>query len=82
MATLAAERRLHRGAICTSFEHLSAPPRQNNIARMHRFGLALRQVQRRRNIDCCIHNDGKEDNKNQCDALIMHHVLNSLIGIN
>ena len=25
---------------------------------------------------------GKDDNENQCDASIMHHALNSLIGIN
>jgi hypothetical protein len=31
-AILAAQRRLHWGAICTSSKHLLAPPRQNNIA--------------------------------------------------
>jgi hypothetical protein len=70
------------GAICTSFEHLLALTRQNNIARMHPFGLALQRVRRRPNIGCCIHGDGKEDNENQCDALITHRALNSSIGIN
>jgi hypothetical protein len=79
---LAARRRLHRGAICTSSEHLSALPLQNNIAQMHPFGLVSRQVQRRHNIGCCVHGDGKEDDENQCDALITHHALNSIIGIN
>jgi hypothetical protein len=78
MAILAARRRLHWGAICTSSEHLSAPPRQNNITQMHCFGLALRQVWRRHNIGCCVHGDGKEDNENQWDALITHRALNSL----
>jgi hypothetical protein len=82
MAILAAQRRLHWGAICTSSEHLLAPPRQNIIAQMHCFGLALRRVWCRLNIGCCIHGDSKEDNENQCDALIMHRALNSLIGIN
>jgi hypothetical protein len=82
VAILAAQRRLHRGAICTSSERLSAPPQQNNIARMHRFGLALRQVRRRHNIGCCVHGDGKEDEENQRNALMMHRALNSLIGIN
>jgi hypothetical protein len=81
-AILAAQRRLHRGAICTSSEHLLAPLWQNNIARMHCFGLASRQVRRRRNIDRCVHGNGKEDDENQCDALITHRALNSLIGIN
>jgi hypothetical protein len=81
-AILAAQRRLHRGAICTSSEHLSAPPRQNNIAQMYRFGLVSRRVQLRHNISCCVHGDGKEDDENQCDALIKHRALNSLIGIN
>jgi hypothetical protein len=81
-AILAVQRRLHREAICTSSEHLLAPLRQNNIARMHRFGLALRRVWCRHNIGCCVHGNGKEDNENQCDALIMHCALNSLIGIN
>jgi hypothetical protein len=49
---------------------------------MHRFGLALWWVQRRRNIGCCIHGGSKEDDENQCDALIMHRALNSFIGIN
>jgi hypothetical protein len=81
-AILVAQRGLHGGAICTSSEQLLAPPRQNNIARMHHFGLALWRVRRRHNIGCCIHGDGKEDGENQCDALIMHRALNSLIGIN
>jgi hypothetical protein len=82
MAILVARRRLHQGAICTSSEHLLAPPRQNNIAQMHCFGLALRRVRRRHNIGCCVHGDGKEDEQNQCDELITHCALNSLIGIN
>jgi hypothetical protein len=82
MAILAVQRRLHRGAICTSSEHLSVPLWQNNITRMHRFGLALRWVRRRHNIGCCIHGDGKEDDENQCNEMIMHRALNSLIGIN
>jgi hypothetical protein len=82
MAILATQRRLHRGAICTSSEHLLAPPRQNNIARMHRFGLALWRVRRRHNSGCCIHGNSKEDDESQCNALIMHHALNSLIDIN
>jgi hypothetical protein len=81
-AILAEQRRLHRGAICTSFKHLLATPRQNNIARMHCFGLASWWVRRRYNIGCCVHGDGKEDDENQCDALITHPALNSLIGIN
>jgi hypothetical protein len=64
MAIMATQRRLHQGAICTSLEHLLAPPRQNNIARMHHFGLASWQVQHRHNIGCCIHGDGKEDDEN------------------
>jgi hypothetical protein len=70
------------GDICTSSEHLLALPRQNNIAGMHRFGLASRRVQRRCNIGCCVHGKGKEGDKLQCDALITHHVLNSQIGMN
>jgi hypothetical protein len=70
------------GAICTSSKHLSAPLRQLNIARMYRFDLASRRVQRRCNIGRCIRDRDKEDNENQCDASTMHHVLNSLIGIN
>jgi hypothetical protein len=81
-AILVAQRRFHRGAICTSSKHLLAPPQQNNIAQMHCFGLASRQVRCRHNIGCCVHGDGKEDDENQCDALITHHALNSLIGIN
>jgi hypothetical protein len=82
MTILAARRRLHRGAICTSSEHLSAPPRQTNIAQMYCFGLTSRRVLRRHNINCCVHGDGKEDDENQCDALITHRALNSLIVIN
>jgi hypothetical protein len=82
MAIMAAQQRLHRGAICSSSKHLLAPPGQNNIAQMHRFGLASRWVQRRHNIGCCVHGDGKEEDENQCDSLIMHCALNSLIGIN
>jgi hypothetical protein len=82
MAILATQRRLHRGAICTSSEHLLAPLQQNNIAWMHCFGLALRRVRRRHNISYCVHGDGKEDDENQCNALITHHALNSLIRIN
>ncbi len=82
MAILAAQRRLHRGAICTSSEHLLAPLRQYNIAQMHCFGLVLQRVRRRRNIGRCVHGNGKEDDENQCNALIMHRALNSLIGIN
>jgi hypothetical protein len=81
-AILAVRRRLHRGAICTSSEHLLAPLQQNNIAQMHHFGLALRRVWHRHNIGCCIHSDGKEDDENQYNALILHRALNSLIGIN
>jgi hypothetical protein len=81
-AILAARRRLHWGAICTSSEHLSALPRQNNITQMHRFGLASWRVRHRHNIGCCIHGDGKEDDENQCNALITHRALNTLIGIN
>jgi hypothetical protein len=81
-AIMAAQRRLHRGAICTSSKHLLAPPWQNNIARMHHFGLASWRVRRRHNIGCCVHGDGKEDDENQCNALITHRALNSSIGIN
>jgi hypothetical protein len=81
-AILAAQRRLHWGAICTFSKHLLVLPRQNNIAQMHCFGLALRRVRRRHNIGCCVHGDGKEDDEDQCNALIMHCALNSLIGIN
>jgi hypothetical protein len=70
------------GAICTSSKHLLVLLRQNIIAPMHPFGLALRRVRRRRNIGHCIHNDDKEDGENQCNALIMHHAPNTLIGIN
>jgi hypothetical protein len=49
---------------------------------MYRFGLASRQVWRRRNIDRCIHDRGKEDDENQQDVLTTHRALNSLIGIN
>jgi hypothetical protein len=82
MAILVVQRRLHWGAICTASEHLLVPPRQNNIAQMHRFGLASWQVWRRCNINRCVHGNDKEDNENQCNALIMHRALNSLIGIN
>ncbi len=81
-AILAVQRRLNWGAICTSSEHLLAPPWQNNIAQMHCFGLALWRVRRRHNIGCCVHDDGKEDDENHCDALITHRALNILIGIN
>jgi hypothetical protein len=83
-AILAENRRLHRGAICTSStsKHILAPPQQNNITPKHCFGLASWRVQRRCNIGCFIHDGGKEDNENQCNALIMHPALNSLIGIN
>jgi len=53
------------GAICTSSKHDSAPPRQQNIARMYRFGLALQRVRPRSNIGRWICNRGKEDNENQ-----------------
>jgi hypothetical protein len=49
---------------------------------MHCFGLALQRVRRRHNIGCCVHGDGMEDEQNQCDELITHRALNSLIGIN
>jgi hypothetical protein len=81
-AILTAQRRLHWGAICTSSERLSAPQQKNNIAQMHCFSLALQRMRHRHNIGCCVHSDGKEDDENQCDALIMHCALNSLIGIN
>ena len=70
------------GAICTSSKHHSAPPRQQNIARTYRFGLASRQVRRRCNIGRCIRDRGKEDDENQCDASTTHRALNSLISIN
>jgi len=79
---LSTRRRLHGGAICTSSKHHSAPPRQQNIAWMYRFGLASRRVRRRCNIGRCIPDRGKEDDENQCDASTMHRALNSLISIN
>jgi hypothetical protein len=79
---LAAQRRLHRGAICTSSKHLLAPPWQDNIFQMHCFGLASRQVRHWLNIGCCIHGNGNEDDENQLDALTTHCALNSSIGVN
>ncbi len=75
-------KKLHWGAIFISSKHLLVPPRQNNIAQMNCFGLALGQVQGRHKIGHCVHGGGKEDDENQCNALIMHRALNSLIGIN
>jgi hypothetical protein len=56
-----------------------APPRQKNIVRIHRFDLASQQVQRRRHIGRCLCGSS-EDDENQCNMLVMHCAINSLIG--
>lgn len=49
MAILSTQRKLHREAIFTSSNHLSVPPQQKNIVRMHCFCLTLQLVWCRRN---------------------------------
>ena len=82
MAILLTRRRLHCRASCTSAKHLLVPLQQKNIVGMHHFGLVSWWMQCRHNIGSCVHGSSKEDDENQCDTMILHHALDSLIGIN
>jgi hypothetical protein len=48
------------GDIFTSSMHLLAPPWQKNIVSMHCLDVALRWVQHRHHIGCCLCSSGKD----------------------
>jgi hypothetical protein len=47
------------GAIFTSSKHLSVPPWQKSIVRMHRLDVVLRRVRHRHHIGCCLCSSAK-----------------------
>jgi hypothetical protein len=48
------------GAIFTSSKHLSAPPWQKSIVRMHRLDVVSRRVRHRHHIGCCLRSSGED----------------------
>jgi hypothetical protein len=48
------------GAIFTSSKHLSVPPWQKSIVRMHHLDVVLRRVRHRYHIGCCLRSSGKD----------------------
>jgi hypothetical protein len=65
------QRRVHCGAMFTSFKHLLVPWQQKNIGSVHRFDLGSPQVWCRRQLGCCLREGSK-------DVRAMHwwHIIN------